>query len=135
MAFCGKCGAQLKGEKFCPNCGAPVVFENNEVKNKNMAGNVLKGGMMKSIVKVIVFVAIAVIVIPRILSFSMEPCEWCGDRPSVAYKMSDGSKFYVCRDCSKSCVLCGNKATKHYESLLGTLNFVCDDCYDTLTEK
>ncbi|MBR6108208.1 MAG: zinc ribbon domain-containing protein [Clostridia bacterium] len=25
MAFCGKCGTQVgEGEKFCPNCGAPI---------------------------------------------------------------------------------------------------------------
>lgn len=28
MAFCGKCGTQVgEGEKFCPNCGAPIEAE------------------------------------------------------------------------------------------------------------
>lgn len=60
-----------------------------------------------------------------------EPCDWCGSRPSVSYETSDGSKAYVCKECSKMCMICGdNKATKHYENLLGMILFVCDDCYD-----
>ena len=28
MAFCGKCGTQVEpGERFCPNCGAPIEAE------------------------------------------------------------------------------------------------------------
>lgn len=34
MAFCSKCGAQLnEGEKFCPSCGAPVVYDTKEAAN------------------------------------------------------------------------------------------------------
>lgn len=47
----------------------------------------------------------------------------------MEYKTSDGSKAYVCKDCSKECALCGKKATKHYENMLGMVVFVCDDCY------
>lgn len=31
MAFCGKCGTPIDGEKFCPNCGTPVESKGNEV--------------------------------------------------------------------------------------------------------
>lgn len=47
----------------------------------------------------------------------------------MEYKTSDGSKAYVCKDCSKECAWCGKKATKHYENMLGMVVFVCDDCY------
>lgn len=61
-----------------------------------------------------------------------KPCDWCSNRPSVAYKTSDGSYAYVCRKCSKTCKLCGEKADRHYENLIGTMVFVCDDCYKGL---
>lgn len=58
-----------------------------------------------------------------------KPCDWCGKSPSVAYNTSDGSKSYVCKDCSKNCAICGKKATKHSENMLGMVIFMCDDCY------
>ena len=63
-----------------------------------------------------------------------EPCDWCGNRPSVAYKMSDGSDSYVCNDCNKECYWCGAKATKHYNSAIGSVVFVCNDCYEEIEE-
>lgn len=63
-----------------------------------------------------------------------EPCDWCGNSPSVVYKTSDGSDAYVCKECSKVCMYCGKKATKHYENLAGMITFVCDDCYDGVHE-
>lgn len=63
-----------------------------------------------------------------------EPCDWCGDRPSVAYKLNDSSSSYVCKECSKKCAWCDEKATKHYENLAGMMVFVCDDCYSEISE-
>lgn len=57
-----------------------------------------------------------------------EPCMYCNNRPSKEYAMSDGSKVYVCEECSSECMFCNKKATKHYESLLGVV-FVCSECY------
>lgn len=62
-------------------------------------------------------------------SVADEPCDWFGKSPSVAYKISDVSKSYVCKDCSKNCAICGKKATKHSENMLGMVIFRCDECY------
>lgn len=63
-----------------------------------------------------------------------EPCSYCHNSPSKAYKKSDGSTFYVCEECSSECMICSReKATHHYESLLGIV-FVCDDCYEMATK-
>ena len=59
-----------------------------------------------------------------------EPCDWCGSKPSVAYKNSDDAESYVCKECSSICMICGDKKAKHQsENLLGMVMFVCDDCY------
>lgn len=63
-----------------------------------------------------------------------KPCMYCNNRPSKEYVMSDGSKVYVCKECSSECMFCNKKATKHYESLLGVV-FACPECYkDVITE-
>lgn len=71
-------------------------------------------------------------IISRFVVTVDKPCDWCSNRPSIAYKTSDGSYAYVCRKCSKTCKLCGEKADRHYENLIGTMVFVCDDCYKGL---
>lgn len=88
--------------------------------------------IMKKIVLGAVVLAVAIFAVSRFASMSVEPCDWCGNSPSVAYKMSDDSYSYVCKDCSKKCAWCGEKATKHYENLAGMMVFVCDDCYEEL---
>ena len=133
MAFCGKCGAELNGEKFCPNCGEPV--ETEQSTTSAVTHPVRKSGMWKKVVAGVVVVAIAVFAISRFTSTVDEPCDWCGNRPSVAYKMSDNSYSYVCRDCSKECAWCGERATKHYENLVGMMVFVCDDCYEGIQQS
>lgn len=130
MAFCGKCGAQLDGGKFCPNCGAPVESEQNE-KTAAVSRPAKKIGLWKLAVLGVVVIAALIFIITRFTGATVdEPCDWCGNRPSVAYEMSDGSYSYVCDDCSKECAWCGNKATKRYENLAGMMVFVCDDCYE-----
>lgn len=134
MAFCGKCGAKLDGEKFCPNCGAPVSSMQN-MSGANIALKPLKKtGVWKKAAIAIVAVVIVFFIISRFTSTVDEPCDWCGNSPSVAYELSDGSYSYVCKECSKSCVLCGNKATTHYENLAGMMVFVCNDCYEELQQ-
>lgn len=133
MAYCGNCGTQVENEKFCPNCGFAVYTDNNlditgqkSVKSKFTVGKVIG---------IVVLVAVVVIIAISLSSINNEPCDWCGSTPSVAYKMSDGSKAYVCKKCSEECAFCGDKATKHYENLLGTMVFVCRDCYDEILEN
>lgn len=131
MSFCGRCGTPMGEEKFCPNCGA--VNESYNVADNVVAKSpTASGGKKKIITGSILLVAVIVIVwrLFLLLSMSAEPCDWCGDSPSVAYKTSDGSKAYVCRKCSKECAWCDNRATNHYENLLGMIVFVCDDCYE-----
>lgn len=60
-----------------------------------------------------------------------KPCDWCGSKPSVAYKNSDDTASYVCKECSSVCMICGEKkAEKKCENLLGMVMFVCDECYE-----
>lgn len=131
MAFCGKCGAPLDGGKFCPKCGAPV-----ESEQKHSATAVSKpskkSGLWKKAVLGVAVVVAAIFIFTRFTSTVDEPCDWCRNKPSVAYKTSDGSYAYVCKDCSKECAWCGDKATKHYENLAGMMVFVCNDCYEEI---
>lgn len=134
MSFCGKCGAKLEKEKFCPNCGTPVSSVQNKSDTNIALKPFKKAGLWKKVVIGIVAVVIVFFIISRFNSTVDEPCDWCGSVPSVEYEMSDGSYSYVCKECSKKCVYCGNKATNHYENLLGMMVFVCDDCYAELYE-
>lgn len=38
----------------------------------------------------------------QLMSVSDKPCDWCGHSPTVAYKESDGSYSYVCKECRKN---------------------------------
>ena len=132
MAFCGKCGAPLGEGKFCPKCGAIIGNEKNEEMNRNSDSKVSKPKSWKKIMIVIIALVIGGVVISKVTPTVDKPCDWCSNKPSVAYKTSDGSYAYVCRKCSKTCKLCGEKADRHYENLIGTMVFVCDDCYKGL---
>lgn len=132
MAFCGKCGTPLDGGKFCPNCGAPVESDQSGTTVNATSKLPNKAGLWKKAIVGIIIVTVAIFVVTRFTSMVDEPCDWCRSRPSVAYKMSDGSYSYVCRDCSKECAWCGDKATKHYENLAGMMVFVCNDCYEEI---
>lgn len=74
-------------------------------------------------------VAVAIFIIIRFTATVDEPYDWCGDRTSVAYKMSDGSYAYVCKDCSKKYIWCGDKVDRNYEKAVGMMDFVYNDCY------
>lgn len=132
MKFCGECGAALDEGNFCPTCGAPVESEQSQVTTVGGCHPSKKSELWKKVVVGIVVIAVAIFIITRFTSVVDEPCDWCDNSPSVAYKMSDGSYSYVCKDCSKKCVWCGEKATKHYENLANMMVFVCDDCYEGL---
>ena len=123
MAFCKNCGTPVEKGKFCPKCGVQIS-ETNMLETINKKSNKhLK--MLLGII--VVLIAIAVIVLmPHTVD---EPCDWCNRRPSMAFKTSDGSIAYVCKNCSKECAWCNKKATKHYENMLGMIVFVCNDCY------
>lgn len=130
MAFCGNCGAPVDDGKFCPNCGAPVESEQGQAAVSHSSS---KSQIWKMVVLGVIVVAVVLFIVTRFTSTVNEPCDWCGNRPSVAYKMSDGSYSYVCKDCSRECAWCGERATKHYENLLGMMVFVCDDCYNDVS--
>lgn len=134
MAFCGKCGASLDGGKFCPNCGVPVESVQGETVVTAVSSSSPKSGLWKKVILGVAVVAVAIFIITRFTTTVDEPCDWCRNKPSVAYKMSDGSYSYVCKDCSKECAWCGDKATRHYENLAGMMVFVCDDCYEELSQ-
>ena len=134
MAFCGKCGAPLDGEKFCPNCGEPVELEQSQTVVTAAFHPSQKAGRRKKMALVTAAVVIAIFIITRFTATVDEPCDWCGNRPSVAYKMSDGSHSYVCRDCSKKCIWCGDKADRHYENAAGMMVFICNDCYEVVRD-
>lgn len=89
--------------------------------------------MLKKKVSMLLAVLMSAFMLTACSGMADEPCMYCGHSPSKGYKMSDGEKDYVCKDCSSRCMLCGTeKAKKHYESLIGIV-FVCDDCYETVT--
>lgn len=134
MAFCGKCGASLDGGKFCPSCGTPVELEQSQTIAVTERQTLKRMGLWKKVVVGVAVIAVAIFVITRFNTTVDEPCDWCGKKPSVAYKMKDGSYSYVCKDCSKKCAWCGDKATKHYENGLSMMVFVCDDCYEEINE-
>lgn len=134
MAFCGKCGASLDGERFCPDCGTPVESKRNGVAVTADSHTYKKVRLWKKVVLGVAAAIVILYVITRYTSTVDKPCDWCGNRPSVAYKMNDDSYSYVCKDCSKECAWCGKRATKHYENLADMMVFVCDDCYKEISE-
>ena len=91
MAFCGKCGAPVDEGKFCPNCGAPVESEKSEATITAASRPPGKAGLWKKVVLGVAVLVVAIFAVTRFTSMSNEPCVWCGNSPSVAYKMSDDS--------------------------------------------
>lgn len=138
MPFCGKCGTPLGNEKFCPNCGAANESKSNIVVGYAPTMPASKPrGKKKGLFAGLGIAVVGLVVVGFVLTRAFgnvvnEPCDWCGNRPSVAYETHDGSFAYVCKDCSENCAFCGEKATQHYENLLGTMVFVCDDCYEDI---
>ena len=123
MSFCGKCGAQIGEEKYCPQCGASQEIDMNR---KNTVDKNSKSS--KGVIKVLLGICLVTILafgIRAIMSVSKEPCDWCGNSPSIAYKTSEGGKAYVCKECKKTCFFCGERATKHYENAFEMMVFVC----------
>lgn len=127
MAFCGNCGASVNKGKFCPKCGTQI---SDAASMANMSGKTNRriNKRFKILLGIIaaLVVVIAIVLMPHMVN---EPCDWCDNKPSMAFKTSDGSMAYVCKDCSKECALCNKKASKHYENMLGMIVFVCNDCY------
>lgn len=127
MAFCGNCGAPVDKGKFCPKCGKQI---SDTVSTADVRGITSKkfSKFSKVLIGIIVMLAIVVVIVfmPHTVD---KPCDWCNHGPSMAFKTSDGSMAYVCKDCSKECAWCNKKATKHYENMLGMIVFVCNDCY------
>lgn len=127
MNFCGNCGASVEQGKFCPKCGIKI---HDDVSATNMVKTTKKGNKHSKMLLGILAVFVVIVVMVLMPHPVDKPCDWCNDRPSMAYKTSDGSMAYVCKDCSKGCTWCDKKATKHYENMFGMIVFVCDDCYE-----
>ncbi len=110
MGYCGNCGEKIeKGANFCGKCGAVVEKEQSEhvydvIAPKNNSARVWKIIIPSLIVGVIVIWGFM-----QLMSVSDKPCDWCGHSPTVAYKESDGSYSYVCKECRKKCAWCGKK--------------------------
>lgn len=127
--YCGKCGATVPDNvSFCPGCGEPCA-KSEETKVYKVTKQPKLSGKTKKILAVVVAVVVVLVGVFSIKPTVRESCAWCGNQPSVRYKLSDGSYTYVCKDCSKECMFCGKKAKKHYENLFGMMVFVCNDCY------
>lgn len=127
MPFCGKCGAPVNGGKFCPQCGAPINLEENKT-------TITKSGTIgKKVACAVGAIVIAILIATRCSHTVDEPCDWCGNKPSIEYETSDGTYSYVCKECSKVCAWCGEKAKEHYENLAGMIVFVCEDCYQDIS--
>lgn len=139
MAYCGNCGTQIKGGKFCPKCGSPIgdMLDDENDKTPLATGQKSQNKHSRSVIGVIVALIIGVLLVfmvffkPHLVNQS---CDYCHRSPSMEFETSDGSKAYVCKECSKECMICHKKATKHYENLIGTIVFVCDDCYKEVTD-
>lgn len=129
--FCGNCGAQLEDDvKVCGYCGTPSVTTEAIAEKATTQHS----GKSKKIIVSIVAVIAVIVGIFSFSSFSNEPCDWCGNTPSKAFKTHSGEKSYVCSDCRKECAWCGDRATKHYENYLEMIVFVCSDCYEDIAE-
>lgn len=100
-------------------------FTTTNAKNK-------KSIILFSAIGIIIIIALFFIISAFFPATVDEPCDWCNDSPSIAYKTKSGSTSYVCKSCSSECAFCGNPATKHYENMLEMMVFVCDDCYESM---
>ncbi len=100
-------GVSVEKGKFCPKCGTQI---SDVATVANMVGTTNKRSnkhfkMLFGITAVLVVIVVMALV-PHTVD---EPCDWCNHRPSMAFKTSDGSMAYVCKDCSKECAWCNKK--------------------------
>lgn len=127
--YCGKCGANIEDNiSFCPECGEPCT-KPTETKIYTAGKQSKLSNKAKKILAMVLVIAVILIGAFSIESTVNTACDWCGSKPSVKYKTSDGAYSYVCKDCSKQCMFCNKKAKKHYENYFGMMVFVCNDCY------
>jgi len=132
--FCGKCGTKVNdGINFCPSCG-------NALKKEKKTGTVVGiSDFFRKLSKKYIIIGIFIIGV-TVFAFNYKKtvnkaCVWCGDKPSVEYKTSNGGKSYVCKDCSKRCMLCSKRPAKHhYTNMLEAEVFVCNKCYKQVEE-
>lgn len=54
-----------------------------------------------------------------------EPCERCGDSPSVVYAFDNGDTGYVCKDCGDQCDFCDGSVDTIYLNGFGKVMFAC----------
>lgn len=130
--YCGKCGKNIPDDvAFCPECGEPSA-KPVKVPTPSAGSGIKLSGKTKKIIAVVLVAVIVIISLFSIKPTVNKPCEYCGHKPSVRYKTSNDSDFYVCKSCSKECAFCGKKAKKHYENYFGMIVFVCNDCYKSV---
>lgn len=63
-----------------------------------------------------------------------EPCERCGDTPSIVYIFDNGTTSYVCKDCGENCDFCDADATVPYLNGFGKVMFACQECFDKIAK-
>lgn len=64
-----------------------------------------------------------------------EPCERCGDSPSIVYMFDTGDVSYVCKDCGSKCDFCGADAEVPYLNALKRTMFACEECFSKVPKK
>lgn len=129
-------------KKFNYTCHSQNGVDGSELRNKSKNGclytnkwHFMKGceemKMNTRMKRVVMVFAIMSMYLVGCSPTVNKACDWCGGKPSVAYKTSDDTESYVCKECSSTCMICGDKKPKHQcENLLGMVMFVCDDCYE-----
>ncbi|MEE1034767.1 MAG: zinc ribbon domain-containing protein [Agathobacter sp.] len=134
MAYCNKCGSLLDDDgRFCGNCGTPIDGMESEAERSYVSHEQHKKyRCWKIIIPCLIVAMLGIFGISRMVRVSDKPCDWCQHKPTIAYRMSDDSYSYVCKDCRKKCAWCGKRATRHYENLAHMMVFVCKDCYDEI---
>lgn len=90
---------------------------------------------MKKKVLAMLLVGLMAVCLTGCQQTSNEPCERCGDSPSVVYNFDNGMTAYVCEDCGSECDYCGADATTPYLNGFGKVMFACDECFSSISGK
>lgn len=96
----------------------PILKENKIMKNKFLT---------------VLLVGIMAACLTGCQQTANEPCERCGNTPSVVYTFDNGTTLYVCEDCGRKCDYCDADATTPYLNGFGKVMFACQDCFESIS--